>query len=532
MTSDRSFQSTTDNFLSLCKRLIFTRFPDHHVIMFTLTRFTRHTILILFFITLSVLFYHSYRNPPTQKGSSFLTSIPEILKPLTSGKHPPPRYKPTPSWLPPPVFDPFPLLANTAADPPPIPEYNIPRPEMHKEYGLDRAPPLFIGFTRQWPMLLQAVVSYITAGWPPENIYVVENTGVHNMNKQGRLTLQNPFYLNHTTLHRLGVTVIQTPVLLTFAQMQNFFLSIAYQEDHPYYFYSHQDVLVFSFEEGLDFISRPADGNWEFYSEAEKKEILSPVQAGKEGYRTIYENCLRDLQTVIKRKERWGFRWYQYDHLTLVNREAMEAVGGWDSLIPYYATDCDMNGKMGMDGWTMKPRRVGIINDVSTVLEDLEVLYRNKYKMPKFIDPAPLPPEKEAKIAKAKAEKEEKERKEKEEKEGKAKREEHGLPADQLQYFRALRAVGDEMGKYKYRDGAEQRNNWQRAQRGGEEEPFYYNADGFHSAFWTLTDAGRRIYEEKWGHRGCDLASGTSLTLKDQWRVEKDWEKKKEDKKN
>ncbi|KAK4171192.1 hypothetical protein QBC36DRAFT_340452 [Triangularia setosa] len=498
--------------------------------MFTLTRLTRHTILGFSFITLCFLFYHSYRNPPSQKGSSFLKSIPEILKPITSpGKHAPPRYKPPPSWLPPPVFDPFPLLADSAADPPPIPEYNFPRPEMYKEYGLDRPPPLFIGFTRQWPMLLQAVVSYITAGWPPENIYVVENTGVHNMNKQGRLTLQNPFYLNHTTLHRLGVTVLQTPVLLTFAQMQNFFLSVAYQEDHPYYFYSHQDVLVFSFEEGLDFISRPADGNWEFYSEAERKDIMSPVQAGKEGYRTIYENCLRDLQTAIKKKERWGFRWYQYDHLTLVNREAMEAVGGWDSLIPYYATDCDINGKMGMDGWTMKARRVGIINDVSTVLEDLEVLYRNKYKMPKFIDPAPLPPEQEEKIAKAKAEKEENEKKEKE---GKTKRDEKQMPANQLQYFRVLRGVGDEMGKYKYRDGAEQRNNWQRAQRGGEGEPFYYNADGFHSAFWTLTDAGRRIYEEKWGHRGCDLVSGTSLKLKDQWRVEKDWGKKKEDKKD
>jgi hypothetical protein len=52
------------------------------------------------------------------------------------------------------------------------------------------------------------VVSYIAAGWPPEDIYVVENTGVMHANRDGLLTLQNPFYLNHTQLAMLGVQVI------------------------------------------------------------------------------------------------------------------------------------------------------------------------------------------------------------------------------------------------------------------------------------------------------------------------------------
>lgn len=113
-----------------------------------------------------------------------------------------------------------------------------------------------------------------------------------------------------------------------------------------------------------------------------------------------------------------------------VNREVMEVVGGWDFLILYYVMDCDMNGKMGMDGWIMKLRRVGIINDVFIVLEDLEVFYWNKYKMLKFIDLVLLLLEKEVKIVKVKVEKEEKEWKEKEEKEGKVKREEYGLFVD------------------------------------------------------------------------------------------------------
>jgi hypothetical protein len=65
-----------------------------------------------------------------------------------------------------------------------------------------------VGFTRNWPQLLQCVVSYIAAGWPPEDIYVVENTGVMHANREGQLTLQNPFYLNHTQLAMLGVKVI------------------------------------------------------------------------------------------------------------------------------------------------------------------------------------------------------------------------------------------------------------------------------------------------------------------------------------
>ncbi len=45
-----------------------------------------------------------------------------------------------------------------------------------------RDTPLFIGFTTNWLMLQQAIVSYIAAGWPPSQIYVMENTGVMDSN--------------------------------------------------------------------------------------------------------------------------------------------------------------------------------------------------------------------------------------------------------------------------------------------------------------------------------------------------------------
>ncbi|KAF2969626.1 hypothetical protein GQX73_g3885 [Xylaria multiplex] len=467
--------------------------------------------------------------------------------------HPPPKYKPTPILAVPSVTDPFSFLATSTAAPPPIPVYNVPKPGLHRDYGLSYMPPLFIGFTRQWPMLLQCVVGYLTAGWPPESIYIVENTGVQNSNADGKLTLQNPFYLNHTTLRRLGVNVLQTPVLLTFSQLQNFFISTATSRQWPYYFYSHQDVLVMSFEDGADTIKRPGDRDWFFYDDWEKADILRPAAAGQKGYRTIYENCLRELNHTLENEKRWAFRWFQYDHLTLVNRAALDAVGGWDSLMPYYGSDCDMNARLEMDGWSMRHRRVGIINDVSTVMEDLAALYRDSTVTPKFADPNPIPedelvkldqPNRDEEISKDDETRSE-ETKPVEQSLGQSSEKSTGEPtrnptgrreaeslertggseiAQPIDYFRALLKVADDMGAYKYRSNNSARNSWQGSQHGGVGEPYYYNSDGFATSFWILTEAGREVFRRKWGHRDCDLVQETALQLDDQWRVEKDWE--------
>jgi hypothetical protein len=111
-------------------------------------------------------------------------------------------YKPTP---PPstPIKDPWPLLSDPHAKRLVVPAINRP-PRWH----IKEPTPLFIGFTRNWPQLLQCVASYIAAGWPPEDILVVENTGVMYANRDGKLGLQNPFFLNHTQLGILGVKVL------------------------------------------------------------------------------------------------------------------------------------------------------------------------------------------------------------------------------------------------------------------------------------------------------------------------------------
>lgn len=400
----------------------------------------------------------------------------------SAGRVPDVTYLPQPTWTPPPVKDPFPRLDKLSSAPP-IPSWNKPRKGVHKEYGIDYPPPLFIGFTRTWPILLQAVVSYITAGWPPEQIYVVENTGVLDANLKGRLTLQNPFFLNHAQLQKLGVHVVQAPVLMSFSQLQNFYTYLAQSHGWPFYFWSHMDVLVLSYEDGMEGLT---------------------ARAGEEGYRSLYELCLRALKAAMDGGERWASRFFAYDQLTLVNREAYEEVGGWDPFIPYYMNDCDMHSRLLMHNWTQVDVRAGIITDVSTVLEDLGALYRDLDIEPAFVDPNPPPPETGKNEDKRSA------------------REKRVLRPEELDYYEKLKAVADRMFHYKH--GGRGRNTWQVGQQGSRGEPYSYPARGIAVATEVLTEAGREVFRRKWGHRDCDLVTGTKLKSEDQWEVARDWD--------
>lgn len=465
--------------------------------------FLATTVFILFIVFLRADF--------ATRASSQQIDEPWAKKPKGSSKEgdaarvpPSPKYKPTPTYTPPPVQDPFPLL--TASTPPPIPKWNRPRKGLHKEYDLPIAPPLLIGFTRTWPILLQAIVSYITAGWPPEQIYVVENTGVHMANMRDQLTLQNPFYLNHTQLRKLGVNVIQTPVLLNFAQLQNFYLDLATRRDWPYYFWSHQDVLTLSYEEG--------------------RQGLTP-RYNETGYKTVYELACHWLDDARKNDGHWAVRFFAYDHLALVNPRAYEHVGGWDTLIPYYLTDCDMHSRLLMANYTMLERPAGTVTDTSTALQDLIALYRDPAEKPDLTDPnPPAPPEAKESDKPDKSKKNKSDEKtvkvlKRAPSSSEEEREKAKLHDANLAYYWDLRHVSDRMFWYKHGDRG--RNTWQQGQHGGQGEPYHYPADGLAEGIEVLTEAGREVYRRKWGHRDCDLLEGAGLTLGDQWRVEKDW---------
>ncbi|KAM7189072.1 hypothetical protein V8F20_010280 [Naviculisporaceae sp. PSN 640] len=485
----------------------------------------RQVLSIILALLTALLTITSLQHMTGNRGIDDIVLSPALHATLPGDRKERPIYKPPPSYTPPPIQDPFPLLQTTTKLPP-IPPWNVPKRNLHKTYNLPVAPPLLIGFTRAWPLLLQAVTSYITAGWPASQIYVVENTGVQQANARNQLTLQNPFYLNHTQLKVLGVNIIQTPALLSFAQLQNFYLSLTYTHNWPYFFWSHMDVLAFSYENGHG-------------------DNLEP-KYNQEGYKTLYELSLAALQEARETDPRWGLRFFAYDHLALVNPLAYEDVGGWDTMIPYYNTDCDMHTRLTMRGWSIKDARAGIIADVSSALTDLRALYRIDGVVPDFVDPNPPPREKGGR--KVKRGVEEKVMVGRDENDPWRRRHlprvqvpssnstspnpnprprrstEGGEPDPdpELSKFRRLEETAYAMDRYKH-TGERERYVWQMGQRGGQGEPFYYNAQGLQDAIEIMIETGRKIYRHKWGHRDCDLIDGAKVGFDDQWLVEKDY---------
>lgn len=184
-------------------------------------------------------------------------------------------------------------------------------------------------------------------------------------NKHGLLTLQNPFFLNHTRLHLLEVNVVITPTLLTFAQLQNFYIWYSSQQNWTHYFWSHMDVVILSFEDQYA---------------ASHSTILPPSDPSHDysDFSSVYQNCLSALRKVTDPSytTKWAMRSFSYDRLALVNIQSMLAIGGWDTLIPFYMTDCDMRARFEMEGYDIQEVPSGIVFDVASSLEDLLVLYR------------------------------------------------------------------------------------------------------------------------------------------------------------
>jgi len=451
----------------------------------------------------------------------FGPELPPPAQPEESGKPDPPAYKHKPEPPPPiSIVDNFPLAAaaHSAADLPPIPPWNHP-PSPH----ILEKTPLFIGFTRNWNLLQQTVVSWITAGWPPEDIYVFENTGVMRSNELGQLSLQNPFFLNHTRLHMLGVNIVVCPTLLSFSQLQNYYLWTAIQKDYPQYFWGHMDVLVVSFEEQYP----------KLHTEAltTMNPTVDPNEK-YEGFDSVYMGAVKALRKATSKEpddnasdpsKPWSARFFAYDRLILVNRAAFEAVGGWDTAIPYYLTDCDMYDRLKFYGYEHNNGddvKIGLISDTGTSLDDLLPLYRKKGKV-------------DATYVKEKP-KEEKNKKSKEEKkdtdsnkrlasspERLGKREDKWVSeVPGLVSYEKLVRVAHEMSEYK--NGREAgRNFWQVRASGGKGEPYYRDAQGFEKGIEMMTDMGRLLYAEKWGHRDCRLPA--EWKAGDEWRVEHDW---------
>ena len=416
-------------------------------------------IPVFIFLTLLLIRSDSLPDDVDDKLPHRLTGEPAGYNPKAK---PQPLHKPEPAQ-PMPIKDNFPLAARAEShrDLPPIPSWNQP-PKPHVKH----ATPLFIGFTRNWRLLQQTVVSYIAAGWPPADIYVVENTGVMNANKDGKLTLQNPFYLNHRRLTELlGVNVLTTPTLFTFAQLQNYYLWTSVQKGWAHYWWAHMDTVVISDEE--------------YTGDTYKSVYMRAVQAMEE----TLEPTWGPLATI----------WFHYDRLALVRTQSFLDVGGWDTLIPFYHTDCDMHERLWMKGFKIATSDAGKIWDVGESLDDLGLLYKRGEVQQE--ENGAMKPEGKEKVG----------------------------PEKNSPAYKDLLAKLDILQVAKNED-AGKRLSWQQTQKGGQGEPFYRDPDGFQQGIQMWQDFGKGVFHEKWGFPDCTLRE-VGLKTDDQWRVVKDWAK-------
>lgn len=320
--------------------------------------------------------------------------------------------------------------------------------------------PLLIAFTRNNAMLQQTVLSYIAAGWPREDIIVVDNSGTMDANNLGLLSRDNPFFLDYNALRsRYGISILQTPTLLNFPQIMNFYLRISIAHGWQYFFWSHMDIAVLSDEAAQPYQS--------FY-----QRVLGILQ-------DLSIRSLRphdDARNVDN--EKWAIKYFSYDWLTLVNVDAWRKIGQWDNFIPYYSSDCDAYSRVALNGFTKGDVRAGRIFDLSAAMTAPETKFFPEHSSSQKGNGASVNAE-----------------------------------INSIRYQELLA----ELTTMENQKPENNRNNWQGMNAGGQGEPWTYNPNGFQEMWWKTADLGRELYKRKWGTSECRLDEH-GIKLSDEWR--------------
>ncbi|RMZ82121.1 hypothetical protein DV737_g2234, partial [Chaetothyriales sp. CBS 132003] len=187
--------------------------------------------------------------------------------------------------------------------------------------------------------------------------------------------------------------------------------------------------------------------------------------------KTPYQSFYSKVVNVLRRaKKPWAVKLFAYDWVTCMNTSAMVELGGWDSMISYYGTDCDMYDRMRMRNYSVEEVYCGPVYDTGESLEDLSVLYREGDELNSIT-------------------------------------------------FHELQALFKEMTRRKNNPDLGERNRWQIAQTGGQGEPWYRDLDGFSQSLEIQIQAGLEVLRAKWHAKSCGLI-GSGLKAGDEWLVE------------
>jgi hypothetical protein len=225
-----------------------------------------------------------------------------------------------------------------------VSEATLQAPAERQVSGCRPRTPLFIGFSENEPLLAQAVLSYIACGWPGSDIIIVDNTGTFDFDTNNESSLDYDQFRR-----QYGVNVLQTPAQLSFSQLQNFYIYTARLQGWQYFFWTHMDIVVLSYQHP------------------------SP---------SLYQRVISSLNNITDEgsSSRWAFGWYHYDYLSLVNVLAANLIGQWDVDIPYYPSDCDYYTRSRQRGFQILDFRVGHLIDVGSTLSDTrQQLFNGSY---------------------------------------------------------------------------------------------------------------------------------------------------------
>lgn len=391
--------------------------------------------------------------------------------------------------------------------------------------------PLFIAFTRNNDMLQQVVLAWIAVGWPREDIIIVDNTGTMDANNEGMLSPKNPFFIDYPLYRkRYGVAILQTPTLLNFSQLQNFFLRLAIAQGWPYYFWSHMDIGVLGDEDAVPYQS--------FYSRV--LDILDNATSPPPN--TTITTTSSSSSSMRNTTGTWAIKLFNQDYFTLVNVAAWRHIGSWDPFIPYYNSDCDAYARATMHNHTQDAVSAGQIYDVAgqiaptaatleaALFPSSQLLLANaseaSAQLRQFLAEAEAWGT-DVSMASLPAEDRRRRRRRPRRPSPLLLDDPDNLP-NSPRYQRA-RAVFAELQAAK-RSG--NRNTWQTAQGdGGRGEPWTYDPRGFQRAWWEMAGYGRDLYAKKWGPgSGCGLeGKGVGDAWAGEWATKKEEEEKKEE---
>ena len=151
--------------------------------------------------------------------------------------------------------------------------------------------------------------------------------------------------------------IVIPSVPLTFAQTQNFMLKISMDRHVPFYLFMHSDA------------------------EAVGDTVQRLVAMAK-------------AFTIQNRK--WGVIFTNYDALAAFNTAAFRKVGGWDTMLSWYLSDCDMYRRLRLAGYELLESNLPVRHEPSQTINadpaikrnvEMEVPFRQAYYRTKWGGP-------------------------------------------------------------------------------------------------------------------------------------------------